>query len=60
MQKDMNSPINAQRVIFSFKCLVLLLSLKLYTLASKEVHQSEKVERLCYAVMSTGLEIERP
>lgn len=47
MQKDMISPINAHRIIFSFRFLVSLLNLKLYMLASKEPHQSEKVERQC-------------
>lgn len=47
MKKEvMNSPVNAQRVIFSFRYLVSLLNLKLCPLASNEPHQSGKVERL--------------
>ena len=45
MQKDMNSPINAGKIIFSFRCLVLLVNLKLYTSSSQEPNQSEKAER---------------
>jgi hypothetical protein len=52
-QKDMNSPKLMHRLIFSFRCLVSVLYLKPYTLASKDAHQSEKL-KVCYAVMSTG------
>ena len=45
MQKDMNLLINAEKIIFSFRCLVSLVNLKLYISASKEPHQSEKAER---------------
>ena len=45
MQKDMNLPINVEEIIFSFRGLVSLVNLKLYTSALKEPHQSEKAER---------------
>lgn len=60
MQKNMDLPISAQRIIFSVRGLASLLNSKFCMLASKEPHQSEKVERQCYAVMNTGLEIRRP
>lgn len=56
VQKDVNSPINAERIIFPFRCLVSLLNLKLYMFTSKEPHQSEGWKTVCYAVTSTGLE----
>lgn len=46
MQKNMDLPISAQRIIFSARCLALL-NPKFRMLASKGPHQSEEVERRC-------------